>query len=159
MRSNWPRGKNRAKTFAGVPNCHGCQGKGRGNKANVARTGWNKRQKKVRQHQKNPFVFMYWAWAFRINREYENFGHRAGTSGGMKTHEGHMERTFVRISSAMRHHSFRLAWSLMQERFPYFIHEFEPCRTIRTASCRHGVFSYCPPNEPWHPSFFLKRQT
>ena len=28
----------------------------------------------------------------------------------------------------------------MQGRFPYFIHEFEPCRTIRTASCRHGVF-------------------
>ena len=30
--------------------------------------------------------------------------------------------------------------SLMQGRFPYFIHEFEPCRTIRTASWRHGVF-------------------
>ena len=41
--------------------------------------------------------------------------------------------------------------SLMQGRFPYFIHEFEPCRTIRTASCRHGVFSYCPPNEPLSP--------
>ena len=48
-------------------------------------------------------------------------------------------------------------WSLMQGRFPYFIHEFEPCRTIRTASCRHGVFSYCPPNEPWHPSSFLNK--
>ena len=49
--------------------------------------------------------------------------------------------------------------SLMQGRFPYFIHEFEPCRTIRTASCCHGVFSYCPPNEPWHPSSFLKSQS
>ena len=48
--------------------------------------------------------------------------------------------------------------SLMQGRFPYFIHEFEPCRTIRTASWRHGVFSYCPPNEPWHPSSFLISQ-
>ena len=46
--------------------------------------------------------------------------------------------------------------SLMQGRFPYFIHEFEPCHTIRTASCRHGVFSYCPPNKPWHPSSFVK---
>ena len=53
----------------------------------------------------------------------------------------------------------RQTWSLMQGRFPYFIHEFEPRRTIRTASCRHGVFSYCPPNEPWHPSSFLKSQT
>ena len=27
VRSNRPRGENRGKTFAGVPNCHGCQGK------------------------------------------------------------------------------------------------------------------------------------
>ena len=29
VRSNRPRGENRGKTFAGVPNCHGCQGERR----------------------------------------------------------------------------------------------------------------------------------
>ena len=52
---------------------------------------------------------LFFIMAFRMNREYENFGHHAGPSYGMKTHEGHMERTFVRFSSAMRHRSFRLA--------------------------------------------------
>ena len=52
---------------------------------------------------------LFFIMAFRVNREYEDFGHRAGPSSGRKTHEEHMERTFVRFSSAMRHHSFRLA--------------------------------------------------
>ena len=45
----------------------------------------------------------------------------------------------IPLSKNQIHHK-QISLSLMQGRFPYFIHEFEPCRTIRTASCRHGVF-------------------
>ena len=66
MRSIRPRGQKRRETFAGDPNCQDCQGEGRGNKASVAQTGWNKREKNVRQHQKK-FVCTHVVWNYFFN--------------------------------------------------------------------------------------------
>ena len=76
MRSNRPRGWNRGKTFAGVPNCHGCQGERRGNKAKQSkRSAYGLEgisvKKLVRQHQKRSICIQV-ACNYFFNRKFAN---------------------------------------------------------------------------------------